>query len=142
MKDIKRTFAYHGAEHKAIFCYEKGAELTIENVRSQSRFHPRCGTSFLFVVIIISILIFSVINWTNPVIRILLRLLLLPLVVSLSYEINRFVGRHDNFLTAVLSKPGRLLQHITTSEPDDEMIEVAIEALKLVIPEQKEADVW
>ncbi|MCL1828274.1 MAG: DUF1385 domain-containing protein [Oscillospiraceae bacterium] len=142
MKDIKRTFAYHGAEHKAIFCYEKGFELTAENVREQSRFHPRCGTSFLFVVIIISILVFSVISWSNPFIRVLLRLLLLPVVVGFSYEINRQIGRHDNPFTAALSKPGRLLQRITTNEPDDDMIEVAIEALKLVIPDRKEADAW
>ena len=142
MRDIQRVFAYHGAEHKAIFCYEKGFELTVINVRAQSRFHPRCGTSFLFVVIVISILVFSLITWTNPFIRILLRLLFLPVVVSISYEINRQTGRHDNLLTAILSAPGKMLQRITTNEPDDSMIEVAVEALRLVIPDRKEADAW
>jgi uncharacterized protein YqhQ len=142
MKDIQRVFAYHGAEHKAIFCYEKGLPLTVENVRAQPRRHPRCGTSFLFVVMIISILVFSVVNWTNVWVRMGLRILLLPVVVGISYEINRWVGRHDNLLTAVLSWPGRMLQHLTTNEPDDSMIEVAIEALTLVIPEEKGADAW
>ncbi len=142
MKDIQRVFAYHGAEHKTIFCYEKGLPLTVENVRIQPRQHPRCGTSFLFVVMIISILVFSVVNWTNVWVRMGLRILLLPLVVGISYEINRWVGRHDNLLTAILSWPGRKLQRLTTNEPDDSMIEVAIEALTLVIPEEKGADAW
>lgn len=142
MKDIQRMFAYHGAEHKTIFCYEKGLPLTVENVRIQSRFHPRCGTSFLFVVIIISILVFSVISWSSPIIRILLRLALLPVVVGISYEINRWVGRHDNVFTAVLAWPGKQFQRITTNEPDDDMIEVGIEALKLVIPREEGADSW
>lgn len=142
MKDIQRVFAYHGAEHKTIFCYEKGLPLTVENVRIQPRQHPRCGTSFLFVVMIISILVFSVVNWTNVWVRMGLRILLLPLVVGISYEINRWAGRHDNLLTAILSWPGRKLQRLTTNEPDDSMIEVAIEALTLVIPEEKGADAW
>ena len=147
MSDIKRLFSYHGAEHKTIFCYEKGLPLTVENVRPQSRFHPRCGTSFLFVVVIISILVFSLVSlrvglWDNPWVRIGLRLLLLPVVVSISYEINRWVGRHDNLCSRILSAPGKWLQRLTTNEPDDSMIECAIRALELVIPEQKGSDAW
>ena len=147
MKDIRRTFEYHGAEHKTIFCYEKGLPLTVENVRPQSRFHPRCGTSFLFVVVIISILVFSLVSlrvglWDNPWVRIGLRLLLLPVVVSISYEINRWVGRHDNLCSRILSAPGKWLQRLTTNEPDDSMIECAIRALELVIPEEKGSDAW
>ena len=146
-KDIYRVFQYHGAEHKTIFCYEKGLPLTVENVRPQSRFHPRCGTSFLFVVVIISILVFSLVSlrvglWDNPWVRIGLRLLLLPVVVSISYEINRWVGRHDNLCSRILSAPGKWLQRLTTNEPDDSMIECAIRALELVIPEQKGSDAW
>ena len=147
MKDVERMFAYHGAEHKTIFCYEKGLPLTVENVRPQSRFHPRCGTSFLFVVVIISILVFSLVSlrvglWDNPWVRIGLRLLLLPVVVSISYEINRWVGRHDNLCSRILSAPGKWLQRLTTNEPDDSMIECAIRALELVIPEEKGSDAW
>ena len=147
MKDVERMFAYHGAEHKTIFCYEKGLPLTVENVRVQSRFHPRCGTSFLFVVVIISILVFSLVSinitmWDNVLVRIGLRLLLLPVVVALSYELNRWVGRHDNALSRVLSAPGKWLQRLTTNEPDDSMIECAIRALELVIPEEKGSDSW
>ena len=147
MKDVERMFAYHGAEHKTIFCYEKGLPLTVENVRPQSRFHPRCGTSFLFVVVIISILVFSLVSlrvglWDNPWVRVGLRLLLLPVVVSISYEINRWVGRHDNLCSRILSAPGKWLQRLTTNEPDDSMIECAIRALELVIPEQKGSDAW
>ena len=147
MKEIHRVFEYHGAEHKTIFCYEKGLPLTVENVRPQSRFHPRCGTSFLFVVVIISILVFSLVSlrvglWDNPWVRIGLRLLLLPVVVSISYEINRWVGRHDNLCSRILSAPGKWLQRLTTNEPDDSMIECAIRALELVIPEQKGSDTW
>ena len=147
MPDMKRVFSYHGAEHKTIFCYEKGLPLTVENVRPQSRFHPRCGTSFLFVVVIISILVFSLVSlrvglWDNPWVRIGLRLLLLPVVVSISYEINRWVGRHDNLCSRILSAPGKWLQRLTTNEPDDSMIECAIRALELVIPEEKGSDAW
>ena len=143
-KDIKRVFRYHGAEHKTIFCYEKGLPLTVENVRVQSKHHPRCGTSFLFVVMIISILVFSLVSWPgmHVLARIGLRVLLLPLVVALSYEFNRLVGRHDNVLTRILSAPGRAMQRLTTGEPDDGMIEVAIRALELVIPEEAGADKW
>lgn len=147
MPDVARMFAYHGAEHKTIFCYEKGLPLTVENVRPQSRFHPRCGTSFLFVVVIISILVFSLVSlkvalWDNVWVRVGLRLLLLPVVVAISYEINRWVGRHDNLLSRILSAPGKWLQHLTTNEPDDEMIECAIRALELVIPEKQGSDAW
>lgn len=142
MKDMKRMFAYHGAEHKTIFCYEAGLPLTVENVRPQGRLHPRCGTSFLFVVIIISIIVGSFIRATGTLARIGLKLLVLPIVVGVSYEINRWVGRHDNALSRVLSWPGKQMQRITTNEPDDEMIKCAIRALELVIPEEKGSDAW
>ncbi len=140
--EIKRVFSYHGAEHKTIRCYEAGLPLTVENVRPMTRLHPRCGTSFLFVVIIISILVGAVIQVSNTLLRMLLHLALLPVVVAVSYECNRFVGRHDNWLTRALSAPGMWFQHFTTNEPDDSMIEVGIEALRLVIPERKGADTW
>ena len=142
MGDIKRLFSYHGAEHKTIFCYENGLELTVENVRKQSRFHPRCGTSFLLVVVVVSILVNSVVRLDNSFARMGAHLLLLPIVVGISYEINRWCGRHDNWLSAILSAPGKWLQHITTYEPDDSMIEVAIRAMELVIPEEKGSDAW
>ena len=142
MSDVKRLFSYHGAEHKTIFCYEHGKELTVENVRVESRFHPRCGTSFLLVVIVISILVNSVVRLDNSFARMGCHLLLLPVVVGLSYELNRWCGRHDNLLSAVLSAPGKWLQHMTTNEPDDGMIECAIRAMELVIPEEKGSDAW
>ena len=148
MDDVARMFAYHGAEHKTIFCYEKALPLTVENVRKQSRFHPRCGTSFLFNVIIISILVFSLVSfrmtlWDNFLVRVGLRLLLLPVVVSLTYELNRWVGRHEDLLIArILSAPGKWMQHLTTNEPDDSMIECAIRSLELVIPETQGSDAW
>ena len=142
MEDIRRVFMYHGAEHKTIACYEAGEELNVENVRKQKRFHPRCGTSFLFIVMIISILVFSVFSWSNPFVRMGLRLLLLPVVVGISYEISRWTGRHDNLLSTILSAPGKALQRLTVFEPDDSMIEVAITALTAVIPEEKGLDEW
>lgn len=142
VSDVKRLFSYHGAEHKTIFCYEHGKELTVENVRVESRFHPRCGTSFLLVVIVISILVNSVVRLDNSFARMGCHLLLLPVVVGLSYELNRWCGRHDNLLSAVLSAPGKWLQHMTTNEPDDGMIECAIRAMELVIPEEKGSDAW
>ena len=146
MKEIHRVFEYHGAEHKTIACYEAGDPLTVENVRKYTRFHPRCGTSFLFVVIIVSILcssiVFSYVNWQNIWVRIGMHLLLLIPVVGITYEFNRLVGRHDNALTRVLSAPGMWLQNFTVNEPDDSMLEVAIEALKLVLPEEKDKDRW
>ena len=157
MKEIKRVFSYHGAEHKTIFCYEKGLELTVENVREQSRFHPRCGTSFLVVIMIISIFVVSFMTWVLSLIpgiaalpkilaalvRIVGKLILLPIIVGVTYEINRWVGRHDeNPVARVVAWPGKQIQHLTTREPDDGMIECAIEAVKLVIPEVKGLDEW
>jgi len=142
MKDMKRVFAYHGAEHKTIRCYEAQLPLTVENVREMTRLHPRCGTSFLFLVVIISILFFALLRFDNMLIRLVTRLLLLPLVVSVSYEITRFVGRHDNWFTRIMTAPGMWFQNFTTQEPDDSMIEVAIEAVKLVIPEEEGSDQW
>ena len=142
MKDMKRVFSYHGAEHKTIFCYEAGLELTVENVRAQPKHHPRCGTSFLFVIMIISILVFSFVHVEGTLARLVSRLLLLPLVVGITYEINRYVGRHDNAVTRFMTAPGLWLQNFTTNEPDDSMIEVGIEALKLVLPEEKGKDAW
>ena len=143
-KDVHRVF--HGAEHKTIFCYEAGLPLTVENARIQPRHHPRCGTSFLFVVIVVSILFsslaFTQVEWQNLWVRIGMHLLLLVPVVGITYEFNRFVGRHDNALTRVLSAPGMWLQNFTTFEPDDSMLEVAIEALKLVLPDEKGKDAW
>ena len=158
MGEMKRVFAYHGAEHKTIRCYEAGLPLTVENVRQQTRLHPRCGTSFLLVVMIISILLFSVASsllltlipalaemhgsFLYRLIMIGFKLLLLPLVVSFSYEINRWVGRHDNVFTRILSAPGMWFQNFTTNEPDDSMSEVGIEALKAVLPDQEGDDRW
>ena len=145
-KDIQRVFQYHGAEHKTIFCYEAGLPLTVENCRIQPRHHPRCGTSFLFVVVVVSILVssvvFSFVNWRNMWVRMGLHLLLLIPVVGITYEFNRYVGRHDNPVTNFLAKPGLWLQNFTTNEPDDSMLEVAIRALELVIPEEKGKDEW
>ena len=147
-KDIYRVFQYHGAEHKTIFCYEAGLPLTVENVRIQPRHHPRCGTSFLFVVIVVSILVSSVVFgiWpiTNVWLRTLAHLILLPLVVGITYEFNRWVGRHvqDNALAKFLTRPGLWMQNFTTNEPDDSMIEVAIRSLELVLPEEKGKDAW
>lgn len=140
--DMKRTFRYHGAEHKTIYCYEKGLELTTENVRMQPREHPRCGTSFLFVIMIISILVFSVVTAESRLVQLLLRIVLLPVVIGLSYEVNRFAGRHDGMISSILRWPGMMLQHITVLEPDDSMIEVAIVSLQHVIPDNRQEDKW
>ncbi len=142
LKDIRRTYMYHGAEHKSIACYESGQEMTVENVRTHSRLHPRCGTSFLFTVMIVSILVLSVFTWSSPLTRMAIRLAMLPVIVGISYEINRYVGRHDNALTRAIRAPGLALQRFTTYEPDDSMIEVAIEALNCVIPETQGEDRW
>ena len=146
MKDIRRLFSYHGAEHKTIFCYERGLELTVDNVRPMPKHHPRCGTSFMLVVIIVAILINTVIFALFPVdnvfLRMLIQLLLLPLVVGITYEFNRYVGGHDNPVTNFLARPGLWMQNFTTNEPDDSMIEVAIEAMKRVIPKEKGKDRW
>lgn len=145
MKDIHRVFQYHGAEHKTIFCYEAGEELTVENVRKQGRFHPRCGTSFMFVLIIIativSSIVFSIIDITNPFLRMLAHLILLPLVVGISYEFNRYAGRSESVISRALRWPGLMIQHLTVFEPDDSMIEVAITAMKEVIPDDG-SDEW
>ncbi len=137
-KDIERTFRYHGAEHKTIFCYEAGLELTVDNVRTMPRFHPRCGTSFLFVVMIIPILIFAFVQMDNALLRMALRLALLPLIVGLSYEFNRYASKHDNKLTNALRLPGLYMQKLTVFEPDDGMMELAIEAMKRVIVKEDE----
>lgn len=158
MKDMRRVFAYHGAEHKTIRCYEACMPLTVENVRMQTRLHPRCGTSFLLVVMIISILVFSVASSlllacfpalkdiSEPLlfkaIMIVYKLLLLPVVVAISYEFNRWAGRHDNFITKILTAPGMWFQLLTTVEPDDDMIEVGIASLEAVIPSEERSDLW
>ena len=146
MGEMKRVFSYHGAEHKTIFCYEAGLPLTVENVRVQPRHHPRCGTSFLFMVIAISILVstavFSVWPVYHPILRFLAHLAMLPLIVGVSYEFNRWAGRHDGPVTRILTAPGLWLQNFTTFEPDDSMIEVGIRALELVLPEEKGEDAW
>ena len=158
MAEMKRVFAYHGAEHKTIRCYEAGLPLTVENVRMQTRLHPRCGTSFLLVVMVISILVFSVASsallsavpalaamrgsFLYRLIMIVFKLLLLPLIVAVTYEINRWAGRNDNWFTRILTAPGMWMQNFTTNEPDDGMIEVGIEAVKAVLPQEEGADRW
>ena len=158
MEEMKRVFSYHGAEHKTIRCYEAGLPLTVENVRIQTRMHPRCGTSFLLIVMVISILIFSVASsgllavvpaleamrgtFLYRLIMICFKLLLLPVVVGITYEINRLVGRYDNWFTRLLSAPGLWMQNFTTNEPDDSMIEVGIAAVQAVLPEQEGSDRW
>ena len=158
MKEMKRVFAYHGAEHKTIRCYEAGLPLTVENVRTQSRLHPRCGTSFLLIVMVISILVFSVASslllnvvpalaairgsFLYRLAMILFKLLLLPLIVGITYEINRWAGRHDNGFTRILTAPGMWMQNFTTNEPDDTMIEVGIQAVQAVLPEEEGTDRW
>lgn len=158
MKEMRRLFAYHGAEHKTIRCYEAGLPLTVENVRRQTRLHPRCGTSFLLVILVLSILIFSMASaallaavpaleamrgslWYR-VVMIVFKLLLIPLVVAIGYEINRWVGRHDNLLSKILTAPGMWFQNFTTNEPDDSMIEVGIAAVQAVLPQEAGADRW
>ena len=158
MQEMRRVFSYHGAEHKTICCYEAGLPLTVDNVRQQCRFQPRCGTSFLLVVVVLSILLFSVastllLNWIPALaamqgsvayrlIMVCFKLLLLPVVVSIAYEINRLVGKYDNWFTKLLVAPGLWMQRITTNEPDDSMIEVGIAAVKAVLPEKEGADAW
>ncbi|MBO6302751.1 MAG: DUF1385 domain-containing protein [Ruminiclostridium sp.] len=155
-ESIRRTYEYHGAEHKTIFCYEKGLDLTVENVKPQTRFHPRCGTSFIFLVLLISILIYSIAPINNQmfidafgvsdglamILRVSCKLLLLPVIVSISYEVIRLAGRYDNVITRIISAPGLALQRLTTKEPDDKEIEAAIAAMNAVIPEDKESDKW
>ena len=141
MKDIKRVFEYHGAEHKTIFCYEAGEELTPENVKKYKRFHPRCGTSFIFVILLLSILVSSIvysfpIMKSNIILKFASKLLTLPLTVGIGYEFIRFAGKHDNVITRILSAPGLWMQRITTREPDETQIEVAIASLKCALPEE------
>lgn len=133
MQEMKRIYQYHGAEHKSIFCYEAGEELTVENVRKQPRFHPMCGTSFLLLVVVVSVLVFSFISWGSPFVRTLIKLACLPITLGLTYEAIRYVSRHDNVFTKILAAPGLWLQRLTTSEPDDSQIEIAIAALKPVL---------
>lgn len=147
MKDIKRVFMYHGAEHKSIFCYEHGLELTVENVRKQRRFHPRCGTSFMFVMILLSILLSSILVLIFPhlaeinrILWILIKLLILPLVMGIGYEFIRYAGKHENLLVKILSAPGLWMQRITTKEPTDDIIEVGIASLKAVLTDNPEDD--
>ena len=142
MPDMRRTFQYHGAEHKTIACYEADCELTVENVKQFTRFHPRCGTSFLIIVMIISIIVFSVITWDNLLIRIVLKFALLPVVTGCSFEIIQLAGRYTNTCTKIVSAPGLWLQRLTTNEPDESQIEVAIAAFNQVIPENKDEDQW
>ena len=137
-KDVKRVFQYHGAEHKTIFCYEHGLDLTVENVRKQIRFHPRCGTSFIVLMLIVGIIIGLFIPFTNVWLRSSIKILLLPLTVGIGYELIRICGKHDNIITRMIAAPGVWMQHITTKEPKDDMIEVAIAAMKDVIPENGE----
>lgn len=141
MKDIHRTYQYHGAEHKTIFCYEAGLPLTVENVRVQRRFHPRCGTSFLILVLLVSIVVSMFVRIDNVPLRMLVKLLLLPLIVGIGYELIKLAGRRDNWLTRIISAPGIALQHLTVFEPDDGMIECAIAAMEKVIPEDG-SDTW
>jgi uncharacterized protein YqhQ len=136
MKDIRRTYMFHGAEHKTIFCYEAGLELTVENIRGMRRFHPRCGTSFLIIMVIVSIIVGFFIPPTLPtILRVLIKVALIPLIVGIGYELIKLAGRHDNWVTRIISAPGLLLQRLTVFEPDDDMIECAIVAMKEVIPE-------
>ena len=141
-KDIQRVFEYHGAEHKTIAAYEHGEELTPENARKYSRLHPRCGTSFLLIVMVVSIIFFSFLRWENVFYRLFFRLLLLPLVAGVSYEVIKFAGRSKSKAVAILTKPGLWLQNLTTREPDDAQLEVAIASLKAVLTDNKEDDKW
>ena len=136
MNDIKRTFQYHGAEHKTIFCYEQGLDLTVENVRAQKRFHPRCGTSFIFVVLIVSIIFASFITWDVLWMRLLIKLPMLPLIVGLSFEFIMYAGKHDNLFTKILSAPGLWMQRMTNKEPYDDQIEIAIAAVKYTLKDE------
>ena len=132
-KDIQRVFQYHGAEHKAIYCYENNLELTVENAKQFTTLHPRCGTNFLFIVMFTSIILFSFFGWPNPIMRIMMRIICVPIVAGVAYEIIKLVGKYDNFITKIISYPGMMLQKFTTNEPDDSQLEVALESLKAVL---------
>lgn len=140
--EIKKTYRYHGAEHKTIFCLENGLPLTVENIRKQRRFHPRCGTSFLILTLLVSILVSSLVTWDTLWLRVVLKILVLPIIMGISFELIQFAGRHDNLLTKIISAPGLWLQRLTVLEPDDGMIECAIEAITPCIPEDREKDQW
>ena len=148
MKDIDRVFRYHGAEHKTIFCYEAGEELTVENVRSKGRFHPRCGTSFMILMLIVSIFVTFILDAIVPFLkevlwlRTIIKLLLVPLICGIGYELIKICGKHDNIVTRIIAAPGLWIQRITVKEPDDSMIEIAIAAMNEVIPENEEEDKW
>lgn len=143
LEDVKRVFEYHGAEHKTIHAYENGEELTVENVRKYPTLHPRCGTSFLFMVMLVSILVLSFFGWPNPLMRVLTRVFMFPVIAGITYEINRIIGRSSSKLCYYLSYPGLMIQKFATvKEPDDEQLEVAIRSLIAVIPENKEEDLW
>lgn len=148
MKDIDRVFRYHGAEHKTIFCYEAGEELTVENVRSKGRFHPRCGTSFMILMLIVSIFVTFILDAIVPFLkevlwlRTIIKLLLVPLICGIGYELIKVCGKHDNIVTRIIAAPGLWIQRLTVKEPDDSMIEIAIAAMNEVIPENEEEDKW
>ena len=144
IKDIYRVFQYHGAEHKTIACYEHEEELTVENVKKYTRFHPRCGTSFIFLVLFISIFVNTIfrVSWASILLRVVIKIALLPIVTGIAYELIRLAGKYDNIFTKIISAPGLWIQRITTSEPDESQIECAIAALKACIPENKEDDKW
>ena len=142
MKEIHRVFEYHGAEHKTIACYEAGDPLTVENVRKYTRFHPRCGTSFLILVVIVSVFLYSVLPWGSMGLRVLFKLLLLPVVMGISYELLKWCGRSDNWATRIIRAPGLLVQRLTVFEPDDSMIEVAVAAVTPVLPNTPEEGKW
>ena len=142
MKDIRRVFMYHGAEHKTIFCYEHGELLTVENVKKQSRFHPRCGTSFLILTLLVGIVISICIQVQTVWLRVVIKIALLPLTVGIGYELIKLAGRKDNAFTRIMSAPGLWIQHLTTREPDEGMIECAITAFTAVVPEDEKADEW
>ena len=146
MKDIKRVFMYHGAEHKTIFCYEKGLPLTVENVRTQRRFHPRCGTSFMILMILVSIVFSTIVQIIFPSVYniywlwVVIKILLIPIVCGAGFEVLKICGKYDNLATKIISAPGLWLQRITTKEPEDDMIEIAIAALKACEPAVPDVD--
>lgn len=142
MKEIHRVFEYHGAEHKTIACYEAGEALTVENVRKYTRFHPRCGTSFLILVVLVSVFLYAVLPWGSTALRVVYKLLLLPLVMGISYELLKWCGRSDTLATRIIRQPGLWVQRLTVFEPDDSMIEVAIAAVTPVLPENREDGRW
>lgn len=142
MPEIKRVYQYHGAEHKTIFCYENGGELTPESAKKFSRFHPRCGTSFLTITILLSIIVYSNLSWESLWLRMVIKIICLPVIMGISYEIIKLAGKYDNILTRIISFPGMLAQRLTTKEPDEGMLEVAITAFKLVCPQDREQAKW